>query len=245
VSSRPGAVVLTCRIAPKARFYADALLAAGLKPERLRVAAAEGDGPVDSESLLDGASGLLLSGGGDLEPHLYGETLLAGAPTDTPSPARDRMELDLLAAARERRLPVLGICRGLQLANVAFGGTLWQDLPMQTGHSGHDYPASAGFALSHRAHAVSPNGSSGPMTEWIARAAARPVNSRHHQAIRDLAPGLRVEAEAPDGVIEAVSLPADDGWFWAVQWHPEDLVDEPEQRALFRSFLAAVDGSPS
>lgn len=238
-----GAVVLTCRVAPKARPYADALAAAGLAAERLRIAAAEDDVALDAAALLAGASGLLLSGGGDLEPHHFGETLLPDAPTDTPSPARDRLELDLFAAARERRLPVLGICRGLQLANVALGGTLWQDLPLQTGQRGHDFPASAGFALSHRAHAVSPNGSTGPMSDWIARAASRPVNSRHHQAIRDLAPGLRVEAASPDGVVEAISLAADERWLWAVQWHPEDLVDEPEQRALFRAFLDATEGA--
>ena len=139
------------------------------------------------------------------------------------------MELALLAGARERGLPVLAICRGIQLLNVGLGGTLFQDLPSER-------PGPVPHEDSQARHAlrVDPDSLLG---RTLGRAAALPVNSRHHQAIRDLAPGLRVSATAEDGVIEAVE-PEDPAapWMLGVQWHPEDL----NEAALFRGFAAAV-----
>ena len=129
---------------------------------------------------------------------------------------------------RARRLPILAICRGIQILNVALGGTLYQDLgserPGPVAHTGDD---------SRHTVRVEP----GSLLERTLGARAATVNSRHHQAIRDLAPGLRAVAWAEDGVIEAVeAADAAAPWTLAVQWHPEDLTE----RALFDGFARAV-----
>ena len=175
---------------------------------------------------LDGVHGLVLTGGEDVDPGRYG-----AAPhhklgeTDR---ARDVVELALIAGAERRRLPILAICRGIQILNVALGGTLYQDLtserPGPVDHadprSRHGLRIEAGTLLHRTLETV--HGS---------------VNSRHHQAIRDLAPALRANAWAEDGVIEGAEW-ADPGapWTLAVQWHPEDDVED----ALFRGFAEAI-----
>lgn len=170
--------------------------------------------------------GLVLTGGEDVEPARYG-----AAPhpkLEDTDPARDAAELALIAAARERGLPILAICRGIQILNVAFGGTLYQDLgserPGPVNHTGDD---------SRHAVRVEP----GSLLERTLGTRAATVNSRHHQAIRTLASGLRAVAWADDGVIEAAEpLDAAGPWMLAVQWHPEDLTE----RALFDGFARAV-----
>lgn len=171
--------------------------------------------------------GLVLTGGEDVDPARYGAT--PHPALETPDTTRDAAELALIAAARRRRLAILGICRGIQVLNVALGGTLYQDLeserPGPVAHTGGD----------DRRHAVRIE--PGSLLEKTVGARSITVNSRHHQAIRDLAPGLRAVAWAEDGVIEAVE--ADDArapWTLAVQWHPEDL----NERALFDGFARAV-----
>jgi putative glutamine amidotransferase len=185
--------------------------------------------PARAVESLDVVRGLVLTGGEDVDPARYGAR---------PHPklgkldaARDAVELALLAGARERGLPILAICRGIQLLNVGLGGTLYQDLPTER-------PGPVPHEDNQARHAlrVDPDSLLG---RTLGRTTAS-VNSRHHQAVRDLAPGLRVSATAEDGVIEGVE-PADPAapWLLGVQWHPEDL----NEAALFRGFAAAVTAS--
>ncbi|HEV8510922.1 MAG TPA: gamma-glutamyl-gamma-aminobutyrate hydrolase family protein [Gemmatimonadales bacterium] len=174
---------------------------------------------------LAAVHGLVLTGGEDVAPDRYG-----AAPhprLGDVDPVRDAAELELIAAARARRLPILAICRGIQILNVALGGTLYQDLdserPGSVPHSGET------------SHAVRVQ--AGSLLERTLGTRSATVNSRHHQAIRDLAPGLKAVAWADDGVIEgAEPVDAQASWIVAVQWHPEDLTE----RALFDGFARAV-----
>jgi putative glutamine amidotransferase len=174
---------------------------------------------------LAAVRGLVLTGGEDVAPERYG-----AAPhprLGDVDPVRDAAELALIAAARQRRLPILAICRGIQILNVALGGTLYQDLASERpGSVSHNEAADHGVR-------VEP----GSLLERTLGNRAATVNSRHHQAIRDIAPGLKAVAWAEDGVIEAVE-PAESNspWIVAVQWHPEDLTE----RALFDGFAGAV-----
>lgn len=175
---------------------------------------------------ISGVRGLVLTGGEDVAPARYGAT--PHPKLEDTDPARDAAEAALIAAARERRLPILAICRGIQILNVALGGTLYQDLgserPGPVTHTGDD---------SRHSVRVEP----GSLLERTLGARSTIVNSRHHQAIRDLAPGLRAVAWAEDGLIEAVEAADSNApWTLAVQWHPEDL----NERALFDGFARAA-----
>ena len=175
--------------------------------------------------------GLLLTGGGDVDPALYGE--IASPETEPPDPERDAVEAALIDEALARDLPLLGICRGMQLLNVHLGGSLVQHLPTAGRHvrrtSDRSLPA-------HRV-VIEP----GSMLASIAHQETWGVNSRHHQAVARLASGLRVCASDPeDGTVEAIELPAR-RYVLAVQWHPENQAsNDPEQRNLFESFAAAL-----
>jgi putative glutamine amidotransferase len=228
-----GAILVSASTPRKAATTVAALRAAGADPGRIRVVLpAQGEG---ARRLAAGAAGVVLGGGPDLHPRHFGEAVLADGHVAI-QPDRDRLDLELLAGAREAAVPTWGICRGLQVANVFLGGTLWQDLPSQLGgplRHDLDQPVDA------LAHAVAPAAPETRTGEILGRETAR-VNSRHHQAVRELAPALVAAGHAPDGLVEAVEL-ADRGWWLrAVQWHPEDLVALPQQRALWREFLAAV-----
>ncbi len=213
--------------------YTDALARAGMLPAAVP--------PLDPDAvhaLLDRVDGLVLTGGEDVESRLYGAPSHPKA--EAPNPQRDRWELALARAARDRRLPTLAICRGVQIANVAFGGSLIQDIASQRdgalGHAREDVRAT-------RVHAVIVEPAS-----RLARAlgADRIVaNSLHHQAIDRPGAGLHVVGRAEDGVIEAVEWDGDDWWMVGVQWHPEELDDSPEpwDRALFAAFASAVSAS--
>jgi len=178
--------------------------------------------------------GLVLSGGGDIAPYLYGESPSAGvARMDS---ARDRWELALFSAARARGLPILGVCRGCQLVNAALGGTLYQDikgqLPLAGGHS-FDMP------MDEPAHYVDIV----PDTRLAAMFGEGRVlaNSFHHQAVKDLAPGLVVSARAPDGVVEAVEAVDREPFLVAVQFHPEGMSRRyPEFLAPFAALSQAA-----
>jgi putative glutamine amidotransferase len=204
--------------------YVRALEAAGLVPLAVPTILA----PDRAAAALEagGVRGLVLTGGEDVAPGRYG-----AAPhprLEEVDPTRDAAELALIAAARARRLPILAICRGIQILNVALGGTLYQDL-------GSELPGSLPHAgqTTHHSVRVEP----GSLLERTLGARSATVNSRHHQAIRDLAPGLRAVAWAEDGVIEGAELAdATAPWTVAVQWHPEDLTE----RALFDGFARAV-----
>lgn len=182
------------------------------------------------------AGGLLLTGGGDLDPALYGEPMHAKA--RQPQADRDTTELALIAAARAGKKPVLGICRGIQAVNVALGGTLVQDIASEvsTGikHDAHDLRDS-------RTHPVSIT--PGSRLAKAIGATEIAVNSLHHQSVARVAPGLHVSARSPDGVIEGLET-GDDWWVLCVQWHPEELdrTEEPWDRGLFQAFSHAVTG---
>lgn len=187
-------------------------------------------------ALVERVDGLVLTGGADVDPALYGERQhpMLGAI----SPLRDEWEVALVRAARRINLPLLGICRGAQILNVALGGSLIQDLPSQhPGAINHD-PDRPRNARTHSAEL--------PAETRLARAVGvttLEVNSVHHQAIRRVADELRVVAIAPDGVIEAVESAADSAWWCVgVQWHPEDLIETEEScdRDIFTAFASAV-----
>lgn len=196
---------------------------------------------VDLAEVVGHADGLMLTGGSDLQPCLYREARLPGVELDMPVAERDQMEWDLLDLARAARVPVFGICRGFQMVNVFLGGRLYQDLELQRGQTGHDCFSDHGFALDHFAHAVAATEATHPFAESFRRVGPLRVNSRHHQGIRELAPGLVACAQAPDGVLEAAATTDDGWWVRAVQWHPENLIALPEQRALFADFVAAAE----
>jgi putative glutamine amidotransferase len=191
--------------------------------------------PLDEEPtrdrLFDLASGLLLTGGEDVDPARYGQ---APDGARTVSPERDAMELDLLARAIERRVPVLAICRGIQLLNVALGGTLYQDLFAQRGQEiDHDrYREFDGHIHSIRTSEPLLLADVFEVPEFI-------QNSAHHQGIRDLSPELTAVAWAEDGVVEAVEYRAPGAaWTCGVQWHPERKVEDSTgtNRRLFQVF---------
>lgn len=190
---------------------------------------------VDADALLGAVRGLVLSGGEDVDPREYGAR--ASDKTYAPHRGRDRCELALTRRAHELRIPTLAICRGIQLLNVAFGGTLIQDIPSEVPSAlPHDLPDQR----THRVHDVQL--AAGSALAAALGATRVSVNSSHHQAIDRAAPGLAVTARAGDGVIEGAEWTADDWWMRAVQWHPEEIVgdDQPWDRNLFRSFAEAL-----
>jgi len=202
--------------------YVRALEGAGLVPLAVPTMLA----PDHASAALAAVRGLVLTGGEDVAPDRYG-----AAPhprLGEVDPVRDAAELALIAAARQHRLPILAICRGIQILNVALGGTLYQDLDSER-------PGSVPHAGDQSQHAVRVQ--EGSLLERTLGTRSATVNSRHHQAIRDLAPGLKAVAWAEDGVIEAAEpVDARGMWIVAVQWHPEDL----SERALFDGFARAV-----
>ncbi|MCI8758610.1 MAG: gamma-glutamyl-gamma-aminobutyrate hydrolase family protein [Oscillospiraceae bacterium] len=208
--------------------YMDAIAQAGGLGVMLPLAE---DG-ADIRRLLEGCNGVLLTGGHDVSPALYGQEILPVC--GELCPARDRMEGELLRQAIDRDLAVLGICRGMQFMNAVLGGTLYQDLPAQR-PSDCDHHMAAPY--DREAHKVSlPRGT--PLAELLGKEEMG-VNSCHHQAVRDLAPRLAPMALAPDGVTEAVYMP-ERRFVWGVQWHPEFSwrVDE-RSRKIFAAFTAA------
>ena len=210
--------------------YTDALLDAGLRPYVLPVL-----DPADADAMLDGMAGLVLTGGEDLDPALFGER--PHARLGEVHAGRDAFEVALLLGAKARALPTLAICRGIQVANVALGGTLVQDLPSEwPGAIPHD----GDWARDSRVHemAVVPDA----RLAYALGATTLTVNSFHHQAVARVAEGLRIVARAPDGVIEGVEWSGDDWWMLGVQWHPEETfaTAEPWDRALFAAFASAA-----
>ena len=198
------------------------------------------DDEATTRAIYDALDGLLLPGGADLDPASYGEERRPLC--DRSDPARDQLELLLVRWAVEDRKPFLGVCRGLQILNVAAGGTLYQDVADELpGAVKHDYFPGQGHARDHLAHAVRLCAERSRLGE-IVGAPELAVNSLHHQGIGELGEGLLVTAVAPDGLIEAVERPlAEDHFAIAVQWHPEALyaIDAPSRR-LFLAFIEAA-----
>lgn len=211
---------LTYRFTHEVGPYADALRAVGVEPVLVD--------PVSSRPSFDDLEGLLLSGGTDVNPAVYGQP--RDPRTEDPDDELDELEQRLLEQALARNLPVLAICRGLQVFNVAHaGGTLVQHI------EGHSVRRDD---LAIPAHTVTVE--TGTVLSEIMGSGEHPVNSRHHQAALAIGSGLVVSARAGDGVVEAMEHPGKK-FAVAVQWHPENQVYSfPEQRRLFEAFRAAL-----
>ena len=208
--------------------YIEAVEGAGLLP----LAAPPLADPALADQLLDRVDGLLLTGGEDVDPRHYGAARHPA--TEDPHTARDAWELALAHAARRRGMPVLAICRGMQLINVALGGTLIQDIPTERPSATRHAQATA---RAERVHGATIEQAS-RFAAAIGGSAIR-VNSSHHQAIDRVAPGLRIVGTSEDGIIEAVESTGD-WWMLAAQWHPEELVGTSDawDRDLFAAFAA-------
>lgn len=211
----------------EANDYVRSLIAAGVPRSAIRIVT-----PLHRE---DGSfDALVLGGGVDVDPARYGAEARPDANVEVDA-ERDAIDFSLLDEALRARRPVLGICRGLQVINVALGGTLVQDLPLELpSEVVHQNGDEEKTRLDHRVR-IAP----GTRLAAIAGTGEVAVNSRHHQAIARLAPGLAVSATAEDGVPEAVEAPRE-SWLVAVQWHPENLVGDPVSRGLFSEFVRAA-----
>ncbi|ATP52743.1 MULTISPECIES: gamma-glutamyl-gamma-aminobutyrate hydrolase family protein [Pseudomonas] len=196
------------------------------------------DGGSDTPALLAQLDGILFTGSpSNIEPHHYnGAPSTEGTRHDR---ARDRLTLPLLQAAIAAGVPVFCICRGFQELNVALGGTLHQRVQELPGYLDHREPEDAPLEVQYGPRhpvGIAPGG----LFERLGLAAQFEVNSLHSQGIDRLAPGLRVEARAPDGLIEAVSMPDAPGFVLGVQWHPEwRFAENPVSRRLFQAFREA------
>lgn len=210
--------------------YVEAVRRAGGDPRVIDPGAGE---PADVMGTIDG---LLLTGGADVNPALYGET--RHQMVEDAEPGRDEYEMALSRLAVVRNIPVLGLCRGAQVLNVAMGGTLVQDIPTQVpdalSHTVTDTP----ITLGHEIWVSRGSGLWRALEERLSEDDVCEVNSRHHQAVARLADGFEVSATAPDGVIEAIERPGL-RFCIGVQWHPENFWRTGEFRCLFEAFVEA------
>jgi gamma-glutamyl-gamma-aminobutyrate hydrolase PuuD len=196
--------------------------------------------PGSAREILEPFDGLLLVGGGDVEPRRYGQE--PGEHVYGDEPDRDAFEIDRLHAADATGIPALCICRGVQVMNVAFGGSLLQHLPGRPGLLEHGVPVEDTQTL----HEVRPD----PRSRLIATTGVETLtcSSHHHQAIDRVGSGLRPTGWSADGLVEAIERerdgdpsdrPEEAGWMVGVQWHPEDTAErDPAQQALFDGFVA-------
>jgi len=195
-------------------------------------------GPSFAPRALDGLDALLLTGGEDIDPAWYGA---APSPLgQPPSRERDLFELALFATARQRELPILGICRGIQLVNVALGGTLFQDLPTERPGPVRHEPDGGRESRSHAVRL-----SEGSRAATALGTTTLSVNSIHHQGVDRLGAGLVASGWSEDGLVEAVETPAGAAWLLAVQWHPEEMHADrtAPERGLFRALVEAADAT--
>jgi putative glutamine amidotransferase len=186
-------------------------------------------------AIYDRLDGVLLPGGGDVNPDLYQDEqheTVYGI-----NEFRDSMEIQITQWAVADDVPVFGICRGIQVMNVALGGTLVQDIPSQVETEFRHDIVRDDEPRSTILHDVSIESSS--RLANIIGDTKLPVNSLHHQSLKDVAPGLTITAHAPDGVVEAVEMP-DKHFVLAVQWHPEDLTHDSYNNRLFAAFIEAA-----
>lgn len=211
--------------------YFRALLTAGAgEPEIELVSASDAPG-VRAEDY----DGILFAGGEDVDPVFYGEDKRHASVQD--HHPRDEFEFSLLDGALARWAPILGICRGVQMINVKFGGTLYQDLKEDAEAQLEHQQTDLGKARQEASHAVlvtDPESSLGAIVQGVCR-----VNSLHHQAVKRLGRGLKVTARSEDGFVEAVESTDEYPFLMAVQWHPEEMAaNSPEQREIFVRFVA-------
>ena len=207
--------------------YFKAMVTAGAEPEEVDLVSAADTGRMRAHSF----DGVLFAGGEDVDPAFYGEEKKHDSvQVDR---RRDEFELELLERALERRLPIFGICRGTQMINVKFGGTLYQDLESDATPQFKHKQDGRRSDTTHQVTLTDPDSRLAVVFQGSCR-----VNSLHHQAIKRLGRGLKVTAHSEDGLVEALETADDYPFLMAVQWHPEELVDQhQEQRALFEQFV--------
>jgi putative glutamine amidotransferase len=223
--------ITTCR---KLEDYRQAILHVGGEPRIL-------DQTMPIAQALAGVDGLMLTGGDDVAPAQYGEP--AHPNVVAAEAGRDEFEIALITEARARHVPIFAICRGIQVLNVACGGTLVQDIPSElAGALPHSLPSPPNepYMLAHEVWVDKDSLLSKLMRERLVDESVE-VNSRHHQAVKQVANGFRVSATAPDGVIEAIEDPAEK-FCLGVQWHPENFFRTGEFRTLFEGFVEAAAG---
>ena len=210
----------------KERAYVEALLAAGARPEEIEVIT-----EVDASRMrAENFDGILFAGGGDIDPAHYDEP--KNPKTENVNRRRDEFEFALLDRARAQGLPVLGICRGIQMINVKFGGTLYQYLPSQRDSEIQHAQEGSRSEPTHGVVLTDPESRLAEVFHGSWR-----VNSLHHQGIKRLGHGLKVTAHSEDGLVEAVEAADDGPYLLAVQWHPEEMTTQPEQLRLLKLFL--------
>ena len=183
----------------------------------------------DVPRMIERLDGVIVSGGVDIDPKLYGEpnNHANGINND-----RDAFEIAVISAARDKQKALLGICRGTQIMNAAFGGSLFQDIPTQVKGALRHHRQEDGSETYHTTNLIKES----PLTEIFQSEIIR-TNSSHHQSIRELGEGLELLAIAEDGIVEAFTCPEDSCTF-AVQWHPERMTDDSGQIALAGWFAA-------
>lgn len=215
-----------------ATYYSDSIINAGMTP----LIFPNGQSPEKASDLIDLVDGLVISGGDDVHPSTYGEEPTTSSGHNT---AVDQFEVALISAARLQNKPVLAICRGLQILNVALGGTINQNVTGTPIHEPFEEVADPD-ELNARQHVVSLTESS--ILSDAYQTKELKTNTLHHQGIKDLAPDLVVEGTTDDGLIEAARC---NGTWWAlgVQWHPERSTPD-EQAPLFAAFRQAIEGRP-
>jgi len=218
-------------ISPCSRLddYVAAITGTGARARVLEIA--------ESRRITGEVDGVLLTGGGDVDPAFYGEPRHPA--TVDAEPGRDEFEMDLARRALDADVPLLAICRGAQVLNVAAGGTLLQDIPSLRPDALAHSVAEPKDLLCHAISIRSGSRLSTVLGAVVGDDCTCRVNSRHHQAIGRLGRGLAVSAEAPDGIVEAVEK-ADARFCIGVQWHPENFRTTGTFRALFAAFIAAA-----
>lgn len=205
--------------------YVRAIARAGGAP--LLIPCVEGE---IADASLDALDGVVITGGNDVDPALYGERI--GALCGDILPVRDRSDLSAIRGAIDRGVPMLAICRGMQLLNVALGGSLYQDLERDGGYENHFIAASP---RDHATHGVSVEEES-----WLGAilGTSAEVNSFHHQGAQDISPSARVVARSADGVVEAIEVAAR-ALCVGVQWHPEMMESSEKMAEIFEKFVDA------
>ncbi|MEY8354466.1 gamma-glutamyl-gamma-aminobutyrate hydrolase family protein [Lachnospiraceae bacterium 54-53] len=210
--------------------YLRALKAAGGIPVVMPLEASE----EDLKQLAEDLDGFLFTGGPDVHPFLFGEETHAHC--GNVSEPRDRMELSLIPLVLEQRKPVLGICRGIQVLNIALGGNIWQDIPSQTER---EFPIAHSQPYSYRMPCHTVSLAEDSLLARISGCSSLKVNSMHHQAVKDLGRGLTATGYSPDRLVESLEMPGYP-FFIGVQWHPEYLWEKNEEAfRLFQTFAEA------
>jgi putative glutamine amidotransferase len=229
--------IATIAVAPARTMddYRDALRVAGITSHELDYTRDE------PEAILGRVGGLMLLGGGDIDPARYGQA--PHAATEVVPAPRDQYEIALVKEAIARDLPIFAICRGIQLLNVALGGTLIQDIPTQVDAHLEHQPAGPPASIGHFIEIVPISRLATLLDGEIDQNGFCAVNSRHHQCVDALGDGLKPTARAADGIIEAVERPAS-RFCVGVQWHPENFWRTGRFRGLFTGFLAAARETP-